>query len=188
MENRNWMFSLLALLLYVSSASAQLPKDAPPTTFSQVERDMGNMVEGVIVSVAEAMPEDKYSFAPTAGEFKGVRNFGQQLKHLASSNYEMASAILGEKPPVDIGGENGPDSVQGKAEIINYVKNSYTYLGKALLSIDEKNATDQVQSSIQPGKVSRLWLGSLSFLHAGDHYGQLVEYLRMNGIVPPASR
>lgn len=62
---------------------------------------MGNMVEGAIVSVAEAMPEDKYSFAPTAGEFKGVRNFGQQLKHLASSNYEMASAILGEKPPVD---------------------------------------------------------------------------------------
>jgi hypothetical protein len=71
------------------------------------------------------MPEDKYSFVPSDGQFKGVRNFGQQLKHMASSNYEMGSAILGEKPPVNVGGENGPDALASKTEIVKYLKDSF---------------------------------------------------------------
>jgi len=136
---------------------------------------------------ADAMPEDKYSFAPTNGEFKGVRTFAQQVKHVAAVNYIFGSAVLGEKPPVDIGGENGPDSVKTKAEIMKFLKDSFAYLDKALASITDKNQLDQV-SLFGEMKVARLSAGAFSTAHPFDHYGQMVEYLRMNGIVPPASR
>jgi uncharacterized damage-inducible protein DinB len=153
-----------------------------------VEGGLATLVESVVVPVAEAMPEDRYSFAPTNGQFKGVRTFAQQLKHLATVNFEMGSAILSEKAPVDVTEENGPDGLKGKSEIISYVKDSFTYLRGALSSINEKNATDEIQSPMQPGKVTKLQLATLCLWHAFDHYGQMIEYLRMNGIVPPGSQ
>jgi uncharacterized damage-inducible protein DinB len=188
MKNSIWVIALLFLLACGSAAFAQSATGDQRPTFSQVESGLVTMVESVLVPVAEAMPEDKYSFVPTNGQFKGVRNFSQQLKHMASSNYEMGSAILGEKPPVEVGGENGPDSIEGKTQIVKYVKDSFAYLNKALSSLNEKNATEEIQSPIQPGTVTKLGLGTLCLWHDFDHYGQLVEYLRMNGIVPPASR
>src|SRR5437870_12466352 len=92
-----------------------------------------------VVSAADAMPEDKYSFAPTNGEFKGVRTFAQQVKHVAATNYLVASGILGEKPPVEVGGENGPDSIKSKADIIKFLKDLFAYAHKAVTSVDEKN-------------------------------------------------
>jgi len=141
---------------------------------------------GDFTSAADAMPEDKYSFAPTSGEFKGVRTFAQQVKHVAAVNYIFGAAILNEKPPVDVGGENGPDSAKSKAEIMQFLKDSFAYLHKALGSINEKNQLDEVP--IFGMKMARLSVGAFSTAHPFDHYGQMVEYLRMNGIVPPASR
>jgi len=83
-------------------------------------------VEGEFVPAAEAMPEEKYSFAPTDGEFKGVRTFAQQVKHVAAVNYMIGAAILEDKPPVELGGENGPDSVKTKADVMNFLKDSFT--------------------------------------------------------------
>jgi hypothetical protein len=71
------------------------------------------------------MPEDKYSFAPTSGEFKGVRNFAQQAKHLAAVSYLVGAAILEEKPPVELGSENGPDSLKTEADIMKFLKDSF---------------------------------------------------------------
>jgi hypothetical protein len=181
-------FTLLVLLMCGKIVFGEAAQRQSPPTISQVEGGLVDDVESAIVPAADAMPEEKYSFVPSNGQFKDVRNFAQQLKHLATSNYEMGSAILGEKPPVDVGGENGPDSVEGKAEIIQYVKNSFAYLRKALTTINEKNATEEIQSPIEPGTVTKLGLGTLCLWHDFDHYGQMVEYLRMNGIVPPASR
>src|SRR5579863_4718481 len=106
----------------------------PPTVTSVLNMLYG-VVEQEVVSAAEAMPEDKYSFAPTNGEFKGVRTFGEQVKHVAAVNYIFGATILNEKPPVDVGGENGPDSVKSKAEIMQFLKDSFAYLHKALASI-----------------------------------------------------
>ena len=106
-------------------------KPAEPRTVSQVLDHSVTSVENEFVPAAEAMPEDKYLFAPTSGEFKGVRSFEQQVKHVAAVNYMLASAILGEKPPVDHCGENGPDSIKSKADIIKYLKDSFAYLHKA---------------------------------------------------------
>lgn len=156
----------------------------------QALRVLLRLAEKIIVSAADAMPADKYGFAPTDGEFKGVRTFGQQVKHLAATNHMLAAAALGEKPPADAGDETGPEAVRTKAEILEYLSASFTHLGKAVDAIGEKEAAVK-SSPISPLKsteVTRLALVTESLVHAFDHYGQMVEYLRMNGVVPPASR
>jgi uncharacterized damage-inducible protein DinB len=145
-------------------------------------------VEREIVPAAEAMPEDKFNFAPTNGEFKGVRTFAQQLKHVAATNFLIASAFLQEKSPADTGTGDGPDSMTSKADIIKYLKDSFDYSHKGLNTVNEKNITELIQSPFGPGKTTRLGLSVSIVSHTFDHYGQLVEYLRDNGIVPPASR
>lgn len=145
-------------------------------------------IEGEFVPAAEAMPEDKYDFAPTGGEFKGVRTFKQQVKHVAAVNYLVAGAILGEKPPVDIGGENGPASMTSKADAVKFLKDSYAYAHKAVASINESNATADINNPFSEGKATRAGLATVFAWHGFDHYGQMAVYLRMNGIVPPASR
>ena len=176
------------LLLLSGFALAQAAKPAEPQTVSQVlDRSVTN-VENEFVPAADAMPEDKYSFTPTTGEFKGVRSFEQQVKHVAAVNYILASAILAEKSPVLTGGENGPDSIKSKADIIKYLKDSFAYLHKAALSINEKNLVAPIKNPFGEGTATRLALATGALGHCFDHYGQMVEYLRLNGIVPPASR
>src|SRR5262249_46320265 len=145
-------------------------------------------VEREFVPAAEAMPDDKFTFAPTQGDFKGVRTFAQQIKHVAAVNYVLGAAILAEKVPVDANGENGPDNLTSKADIIKYLKDSFAYLHKALNTIEESNARGQVQSPFGSKKTPRLGLSTMSIGHPLDHYGQMVESLRMNSIIPPASR
>ena len=147
---------------------------------------VANIAKAEFMGAADAMPEDKYSYAPNNGEFKGVRTFAQQVKHVAAVNYIIGAAVLQEKPPVDVGSENGPDSIKSKAEILKFASDSFDYLLKALGSVTEKNQLDTVDSFF--GKVPRLSIASFGGAHPFDHYGQMVEYLRMNGIVPPASR
>jgi uncharacterized damage-inducible protein DinB len=136
------------------------------------------------------MPADKYGFAPTDGEFKGVRTFGQMVKHLSATNYILAAAALGEEPPADAGDEVGPEAVRTKAEIFNYLKGSFAYLDKAIEAIGQKSTPVKTSpiSPLKSAEATRLALVVESLVHAFDHYGQMVEYLRMNGVVPPASR
>jgi len=144
----------------------------------------------IIVSAADAMPADKYGFAPTDGEFKGVRTFGQQVKHLAATNHILAAAALGEEPPTSAGDEVGPETVRTKAEILDYLNGSFEHLARAIGAIGDKNTTVKSSpiSPLKGSETTRLALAVEAMIHAFDHYGQMVEYLRMNGIVPPASR
>ena len=153
-------------------------------------RTLLELTEKVIVSAANAMPADKYGFAPTDGEFKGVRTFGQMVNHLSATNYILAAAALGEEPPADAGDELGPDAVRTKAEILNYLNGSFGQLHKAIEAIGDKSVPVKSSpiSPLKGAEVTRLALVVESLAHAFDHYGQMVEYLRMNGVVPPASR
>jgi uncharacterized damage-inducible protein DinB len=176
------------LLLLSSMVLAQAAKPAEPKTVTQVLDSSLTNVENEFVPTADVMPEDKYSFVPTTGEFKGVRTFAQQVKHVAAVNYILAAAILGEKSPVDTGGENGPDAVTTKSDIVKYLKDSFAYLHKATLSVSDKNLVTPIKNPFGEGTATRLALATGAVGHCFDHYGQIVEYLRLNGIIPPASR
>jgi hypothetical protein len=188
------MAILLLAIAPVKSAVAADPQamqakpDQKPTFAMVLDRSLTN-VEHEVVPAAEAMPEDKFNFAPTQGEFKDVRTFAQQIKHIATANYALGAGILAEKPPMDLEGENGPAKITSRADVLQYLKDSFTYLHKALNSINESNVLGQVPSPFDPNrKVSRLGLAVGAIAHPNDHYGQMVEYLRMNNIIPPASR
>ncbi len=152
-----------------------------------LQRNVSNF-EHEFVPAVDAMPADKFDFAPTNGEFKGARTFGQQVKHVAAVNYELAAALLEQKPPVDIGDESGPASITSKDDILKYLKDSFEYVHKAIATVNDSNLTGTVKSPFGEGAVSRLGLAMSVPSHGFDHYGQMVVYLRMNGIVPPASR
>jgi hypothetical protein len=146
--------------------------------------------ENEVVSAAEAMPEERYSFAPTGGQFAGVRTFGQQVKHLAANNYRMAARMLGQKATPDQEAETGPDDVRSKAEILDYLKGSFAALHRSAATVTTENAVVPVlPERVGAAKQNtRVQFAVDAVAHSYDHYGQMVEYLRMNGIVPPASR
>jgi hypothetical protein len=156
---------------------------------SQIVDDWVTKGEALLAAVADAMPADKYPFAPSDGEFKGVRTFAQQVKHAAATNFILGAAILGEKPPADAGDETGPDAVRTKPEIVKYLRDSFTYLHRAAAAIDAANAVIK-STPISPlqANATRLGLAIEAIAHLAIHYGQMVVYLRMNGVVPPASR
>jgi uncharacterized damage-inducible protein DinB len=184
--------ALLGALVVLSSFGLAQEKQAPAKeerkTLSQALDGPIKVVEGELVPAAEAMPEDKYDFAPSNGEFKGVRTFAQQVKHVAAVNYIVGAAITGEKLPDDSNGEKGPDSLKSKADILKFLKDSFAYAHKATATLTDANALEPVPNPFAKEKSTRVALAAVFAWHGFDHYGQMVEYLRMNGIVPPASR
>ena len=144
--------------------------------------------ESDVVALAEAMPADKYNFAPKNGSFDGVRTFAEQVKHLAAVVYLVSAASLGEKPPVDTNGEKGPASAAAKEQIVQFLKGSFAYAHKAANALTAANEMEQVQSPFGKEKVTRAGILDVAAWHSFDHYGQMVVYARMNGVVPPASR
>jgi uncharacterized damage-inducible protein DinB len=146
--------------------------------------------ETEVVSAADAMPEGRYSFVPTAGEFAGVRSFAQQVKHLAANNYRMAARMLAQPATPDQEAETGPEAVRSKAAIIEYLKGSFVALHRSVVTITAENAVTPVLAARVGTKSqnTRVQFAVDAIAHSYDHYGQMVEYLRMNGIVPPASR
>lgn len=167
--------------------------DQPPPKLSVaqiMDRQLTNL-EKEFVSAAEAMPEDKFGFAPTQGEFKDVRTFAVQIKHVAHNNFLLFAGLLGEKLPanVDPKENDGPEKMTSKADILKYLKDSFAMGHRAMATLTEANLTERTPNLFGSGPgPSRLGAASSSLWHSFDHYGQMVEYLRMNGIVPPASR
>lgn len=181
---------LLAAQEKQEKKDAAKPAAAPVqkvTVTSVLHRQFGQM-EKQFVGVAEAMPADKFDFAPTNGEFKDVRTFAEQIKHVASANFLFAAALTGEKSPVtmDEAGK-GPANIKTREEALKFLKDSFAAAHKALDSVTEANAAEMVPGPFG-GQMARLYLGNIMTWHSYDHYGQMVVYLRMNGVVPPASR
>jgi hypothetical protein len=196
------IFLLLAVLISTAAAlghgtksagAANAPQAQPsqqslPTIASAVDREI-SAIEKQIVDVAEAMPVDKFDFSPESlnipgGDYKGVRTFALQVKHVAASNYAIWSPLTGDKFPENFMGGNGPEDLKTKADIIKFLKDSFALGHKAAATLTAQNMLQPAEHS----KSIRLHLATFAVAHAFDHYGQMVEYLRMNGIVPPASR
>jgi uncharacterized damage-inducible protein DinB len=193
-------FLLIAVLISTATALGQSTNTAapasvpqaqpspPPTIASAVDSEISN-IERQIIDVAEAMPEDKYNFSPESlnipgSDFKGVRRFAVQVKHVAASNYFIWSHLTGDKLPEGLKDGNGPENLKTKADIIKFLRDSFALGHKAAATLTTENMLQTAEGS----KSSRLHLATFGVAHAFDHYGQMVEYLRLNGIVPPASR
>lgn len=177
------------LVLAAALLPAVFAADQQSSSVGKVFDGQIRQVESEVVSLAEAMPADKYDFAPTNGEFKGVRTFSQEMTHIATVIYEVSAASLGEKCPVEAGkNENGSASIKGKDAVVKYLKDSLAYAHKATGALTTANMMDMMQSPFGSQKTPRISLISTIGWHTFDHYGQAVEYARMNHIVPPASR
>lgn len=191
-----------ALSLAAASAYAQAPKSSPaagasaspstpPTIASAIDREI-SLVEKEVLEAAEAMPDDKFDFSPEklnipGSDYKGVRTFGEQLKHIAASNYLIWSPITGDKPPDNVNEGKGPDTMKSKDEIIKYVKDSFAFGHKSVATLNSTNLVEPITSK-SGRQTTRLFQATFAAAHCFDHYGQMIEYLRMNGVVPPASR
>jgi uncharacterized damage-inducible protein DinB len=171
-----------------ASPTTQLSPETPPTVASAIDREI-TIVEKEVVEAAEAMPEDKYNFSPetlhlAGSDYKGVRTFAEQVKHIAASNYLIWSGVTGEKAPDTANEGKGPEAMKSKAEIVQFLKESFAFGHTAVATLTPTNCVETVGKN----KRTKLFLATFAPAHAFDHYGQMVEYLRMNGIVPPASR
>jgi len=163
-------------------------QESKPTMASTMDREISG-VEKQVVEAAEAMPEEKFNFSPESlhiagANYQGVRTFALQVKHVAASNYAIWSPLTGDRFPKDFMGGDGPENLKTKAEIIRFLKDSFALGHKAAATLTNENVLETAANS----KSIRLHLAEFGVAHAFDHYGQMVEYLRMNGIVPPASR
>ncbi|MGH9716352.1 MAG: DinB family protein [Candidatus Acidiferrales bacterium] len=176
-----------------ATAQQRRPVRTPkgPATIQSTLQFQLTIVEHEFEGAANAMPADKYNFAPTNGDFKGVRTFAQEVKHVATADNRFFGAILGHPPatPADrFEQENGPDSIKTKAQIMQYLRESFAQAHKAIATINNENAFQPLSHPPMPFLNTRAALAIFACVHANDHYGQMVEYLRDNGIVPPASR
>ena len=179
---------LVLCLAAIASAQAQTTEKAAAPTATQTILNMIGSVEKSITGVATEMPEDKYGFVPTQGAFRGVRNFAAQIKHAAAVHNLIAASLLGEPITADMSDERGPDSVKTKADVLKYLADSFAYLKKAAATIDEKNAFTPIKGVFGSAPDTRIGAMVIAVSHTSNHYGQVVEYLRMNGLVPPASQ
>lgn len=150
-----------------------------------------SLIEKEMVGAVKAMPAEKFSFAPSAAifapsqttEFATVRTFAQQATHVAQANYFFFMTISGLKPDVDV---RGLTKLTQKDDVVNALAGSFAFGHKAVATLTAANAFETVKVP-EPGLQTRSTLAMFAVAHAFDHYGQMVEYLRMNGIVPPAS-
>ncbi len=179
------MTSIRSLVVFALCSSAVMAAE----TASQVFDKQLKSTEREFVSLIEAMPADKYSFAPTKGAFKDVRTFAMEAKHVAFVIDEISAAMLGQENPSASGAnENGPDNLVNKEDIVSYVKDAFAYCHKAMATLTNTNLMEETADPFdRKGKRTRVDSAGIVFWHTSDHYGQMVEYARMNNVIPPAS-
>ena len=179
---------VLSTLLLVALPAAAQSKLSPLA--ASIDHEITN-AENSFVAAAEAMPEEKFSATPeslniSGSEFKGVRTFSAQVRHVAADNFAIWAPLTGKPEPAGINAPGGPPEMKSRSEVIKFLKDSFAYSHEAVKNLTNENELELVE--FRGSKVTRISLVILALTHINDHYGQIVEYLRMNGIVPPASR
>src|SRR5262249_30607121 len=168
--------SVFAVLMLTIDASST-------TTVASVVDSEITTIEKQIMDAADAMPAERYEFSPASlrlagSNYEGVRTFAQQLKHVAASNYVLWSRLTGDTAADMFNDGKGPDGIRTKADIMKFLKDSFVLGHRAAATLTIDNMAQPPPGSDSP----RLHLAEFPIAHAYDHYGQIVEYLRMNGI------
>jgi uncharacterized damage-inducible protein DinB len=180
---------LIGCLIAVNASNVeaeQAASDGRSATMASTVGQWWQMLDKSFVDLAEAMPEDKWAFKPSGGAFDTVRTFAEQVKHVACANEAFALEVQHKDPPPNCE-TGGPNPAKTKAELLQYLRQSFTQVNDIISAMTPANALEAAGGRYG-GPSTRLGLATLAVWHASDHYGQLVIYLRMNGIVPPASR
>jgi hypothetical protein len=178
--------SISVLLFFSGSLLLSAQNHDIPTTIADSVGGALKHTQARFVEIAEAMPESKYSFIPTAGNFKDARSFAEQVKHVACGNIAFFNEIEGKTPPAHCE-RGGPSPATTKAELLKYLHESFDYGNRVLATVSAQNALDRVEGGYAAPN-TKLGVAVAAVWHVTDHYGQLVEYLRMNGIVPPSTQ
>jgi uncharacterized damage-inducible protein DinB len=181
-QKKSLVIAIISCFVFINVCVGQQP------VFSSAVERLFNKIESDIVSSAEAMPENKFNFTPESlhiksSELKGVRSFANQIKHLATDNFHIWSPLTGDALREDITDVNGPADIKTKSDIIKYLKESFALGRKAMTTLTEKNAMEMIE--FRGRQLPRLDLMFYGLTHSNEHYGQMVVYLRMCGIVPP---
>lgn len=183
----------IAFIVAISAAISAVGQSGArrPQSFSAaIDAEITNL-ENSLVPLVEAMPEDKFDFTPESlnipnSELKSVRTFAAQVRHVAADNFAYWAALAFKPEPAGLNAPAGPPELKSKAELVDFLKKSFVFAHEAASGITAQNATGEMD--FRGSKVSRISLVVSAFSHANDHYGQMVEYLRMVGVVPPGSR
>jgi hypothetical protein len=137
------------------------------------------------MGVVETMPANKYNFVPTEGAFKNVRTFGVQARHIAFCLNEVAVALLGE-PMLPHADQEGPRNLTSKDDVVRYLKDAFAHAHRALGTLTNDNLLEQIADPyVEKARTTRIDAATIFLTHTWDHYGQMVEYLRMNNLAPP---
>jgi hypothetical protein len=183
-----------AAICFATGARAQMGGGASPIApGSQVAPALAldallESPETAMMSLVKAMPADKYSFAPSAAifapsqktEYSGVRTFAGLCIHVAQANYRLGGRIAGAKPDVDV---DSLAKLTDKDQIVAALQASFDFVHKSIATLTTANAFESVR-----GPMTRATSAAYVAVHTNDEYGQMVEYARMNGLVPPASQ
>jgi uncharacterized damage-inducible protein DinB len=176
---------LAATLALPAGAQDAMKKDTPikpPDSPSKVVLDTWNDVGRKLIAMAEDFPEDKYDFKPTPAQ----RSFAEQLLHAAGANYYFTNPVMGQKPPA--GEDPKRDQYKTKAEVVAFVKKAFADGAAAIQAKGDKGMSDLMVDPFAHQQV-RVYDFAYGFIeHSGEHYGQLVVYYRLAGLVPPESR
>jgi uncharacterized damage-inducible protein DinB len=170
------MRTLVSILLFclLAPASVALAEENP---LSAHNRHLYGGVRQILVRTAEKMPEANYGFKPT----EGVRTFGQIVGHAADAQYAFCSVVLGEKNP----SPKIEKTKTSKADLVAALGDAVAYCDRAHASITDKSGSETVK--LMGGDMPKFGVLTVNSIHSIEHYGNLVVYLRMNGIVPPTS-
>jgi uncharacterized damage-inducible protein DinB len=191
MEKRMKRIPFLAAALVAAAfalpvhAQDTMKKDAavkPADPELKVVLDSWNDIGRKLIAMAEDFPEDKYDYKPTPAQ----RSFAEQLLHAAWANYLFINPVMGQKPPA--AEDPKRDQYKTKADIVAFVKKSFADGAAAIQSKGEKGLAVEIENYFPNQKVRVLDIANGIIEHSGEHYGQLVVYYRLAGLVPPESR
>jgi hypothetical protein len=184
----------LCVAVLLSPATGLLAQAAPAPSMSPLASAVDAEIttqEKLFVDEAEAMPADRFDFTPEhldlpGSDYAGVRSFGAQVKHVAADNFAIWAPLTGKPEPAGLNAPNGPADMTSRDAILRFLKDSFAYSRDAARGLTPENELEMVE--FRGSSVTRLSLVILALTHISTHYGHLAEYLRMCGVIPPASR
>ena len=179
--NKRLCFAFAALLavpgVLLGQNQATAPAAAPANPITASEKGLYSFVIGAVVAGAQKMPEENYSFKPTPD----VRSFGQLIGHVADANYNFCALAAGEANP----GKGIEKTKTSKADLVAALKDAVAYCNKTFDSMTDAKGSQMTK--FRGFDLAKLTVLSLNTAHADEHYGNMVTYLRIKGIVPPTS-